>query len=75
MLKLLLFVAVMAAVVYLTVRQLERRGMIPAPRPRPKPDRRPLGPDDDPEFLRDLNRRTRHKKRPEPKPEDPDSPT
>ncbi|MGY1590354.1 hypothetical protein ACI79D_00100 [Geodermatophilus sp. SYSU D00708] len=36
-------------------------GVRPARRPRPRPQRnvRPVAPDDDPEFLRELERRTR----------------
>ncbi|CAM3151967.1 hypothetical protein NODU109028_00165 [Nocardioides dubius] len=68
----LLLLIVIAVVIYLVVRTVETRGH-PFRRP---PGRRPSGggrgpsrpvaPDDDPEFLRDLNRR--RKKR------DPDSP-
>ena len=51
MVKILLLVALIAVAIYLTVRVLERRGLrSPGPR-------RPLGPDDDPEFLRGLDRR------------------
>ena len=67
MLKVLLVVIVFAAVTYAIVRLLERRG---APRrrtrPAPRPDPRPFGPDDDEDFLRDLDRKRRH-------PEDPDA--
>ena len=53
--------------VYLTVRVIERRGVRPPQRPQ-KPQARPLGPDDDPDFLWDLDRKKRH-------PEDPEPPT
>ncbi len=46
-------VLLIALAIYLTVRLLQRRGGI-SPTPR-----RPLGPDDDPDFLRGLGRRKR----------------
>jgi len=65
-LKVLLVVIIFAAVTYAIVRMLERRGAPPRrTRPAPRPDPRPMGPDDDEEFLRDLDRKRRH-------PEDPD---
>ena len=64
MLKLLLVVILIAIAVYFTVRALDRRGITPAPR-RPQQPPRVLGPDDDPDFLRDLDRKRKH-------PEDPD---
>jgi hypothetical protein len=66
-LKFVLVVALLGALVYLTVRIIERRGIKPTPRPQP----RPFGPDDDPDFLWDLDRKKRH---PEKRPEDPDAP-
>lgn len=64
--KFLLLVIIFAVVVYLTTRAIQRRGVAPAPRrPRPEPPR-VIGPDDDPDFLRDLDRRRKH-------PEDPDA--
>ena len=48
--KLLLVVVLVAVAVYLTVRLVQRRGEVAAP------PRRPLGPDDDPDFLRGLDR-------------------
>lgn len=67
--KLLLVVALLGLAIYLTVRIIERRGVTPAPprRPRP-PQRRVVAPDDDEDFLRDLERRRRH-------PEEPEDPT
>jgi hypothetical protein len=66
-LKLLLVAILIAAVVYLTTRAIQRRGIAPAPARRPVPkQRRIIAPDDDPDFLRDLDRRRRH-------PEDPDT--
>lgn len=66
MLKVLLVVIVFAAVTYAVIRMIERRGGKPRVRRRaPRPEPRPLGPDDDEDFLRDLDRKRRH-------PEDPD---
>jgi hypothetical protein len=67
--KFFLMIAIIAVVIYAVTRVVESRGhpfRRTAPRrpllpPRPGPSR-PLGPDDDPEFLRDLNRRRREKK-------------
>lgn len=64
MLKFLLVVILVAIAVYLAVRAIQRRGIAPPPRRRPEPPR-VIGPDDDPDFLRDLDRKRRH-------PEDPD---
>lgn len=63
--KFLLVFLVLAVTIYLVVRLLERRGGRGGSngarlRPPPRPNR-PIGPDDDPDFLRDLNRRRRHK--------------
>lgn len=66
MLKFLLVVILIAVAVYLTVRVIQRRGITPPPR-RPQAPPRVQGPDDDPDFLRDLDRRRKH-------PEDPDDP-
>ena len=66
MLKFLLVVILVAVIVYLTARAIERRGIAPAPR-RSQPPPRPLGPDDDADFLRDLDRKRKRKD-----PEDPD---
>jgi hypothetical protein len=63
-LRFLLFVILVAIAVYLTVRAIQRRGVAPAPRRQDPP--RFTGPDDDPDFLRDLDRKRRH-------PEDPDT--
>jgi hypothetical protein len=62
--KFLLIVILLAAAIYFTVRVIQRRGILPD---RPD-DRRPFGPDDDPDFLRDIDRKRRRR----PKPEDPD---
>jgi hypothetical protein len=65
-LKFLLVVILVAVAVYLTVRVIQRRGIAPAPRSAPPRPPRPMGPDDDPDFLRDLDRKRKH-------PEDPDA--
>jgi hypothetical protein len=67
-LKFLLVVILIAVAVYLTTRAIQKRGIAPAPprRPRTKPQPpRFIGPDDDPEFLRDLDRKRRHPEDPE----------
>lgn len=65
MLKFLLLVILVAAAVYLTTRAIQRRGELPAPRrPRAEPPR-VIGPDDDPDFLRDLDRKRKHPEDPE----------
>jgi hypothetical protein len=63
-LRFLLVVILLAIAVYFTVRAIQRRGVAPTPR-RQQPPPRVMGPDDDPDFLRDLDRKRRH-------PEDPD---
>ncbi|MFC7496654.1 MULTISPECIES: hypothetical protein [unclassified Nocardioides] len=67
MLKFLLVVILVAIAVYLTTRAIQRRGVAPLPRPRlrrPEPPR-VVGPDDDPDFLRDLDRKRKHPEHPE----------
>jgi hypothetical protein len=64
--KFLLLVILIAVAVYLTVRAIQRRGIAPAPRRRSPPPR-VMGPDDDPDFLRDLDRQRKRKH-----PEDPE---
>ena len=49
--KLLLLVALVAVAIYLAIRVIERRGISS---PGSRPQRRPRGPDDDPDFLRGL---------------------
>ncbi len=73
MLKFLLVVALFALATYLTIRVIQRRGVLPptggrSPWPQRPAPRRTVAPDDDEDFLRDLDRKRRH-------PEDPDSPT
>jgi hypothetical protein len=68
-LKVLLVVLVFAIATYALIRVIERRGIQPRlPRPHPRQQPRPFGPDDDEDFLRDLERKRRH-------PEDPDTPS
>ena len=70
MLKVLLVVLLFAALTYGLIRVIERRGVTLRPgaqRPAPRPEPRVTGPDDDPDFLRDLDR----KRRQPPDPEDP----
>lgn len=72
MLKFLLVVALFALATYLIIRVIQRRGVLPPTvgrprRPGPRPQPRIVAPDDDEDFLRDLDRKRRH-------PEDPDTP-
>jgi hypothetical protein len=61
--KFLLVVIVLGVTIYLLVRVIQRRGISSirghGPVPRPREQRRPLAPDDDAEFLRDLERKRR----------------
>ena len=66
MFKFLLLVILLAAAIYFTTRVIQRRGILPARHP----EQRPFGPDDDPDFLRDLDRKRRRRK-----PEDPADPS
>lgn len=67
MLKVLLVVVLFAVVTYYTIRVIERRGISRPVRRRPEPrvEQRPVAPDDDEEFLRDLDRKRRHPEDPE----------
>ena len=69
MLKVLLVVVLFAVATYCLIRVIERRGVARPVRRRsePRPEQRPVAPDDDDDFLRDLDQRHRH-------PEDPDAP-
>ena len=68
-LKFVILIALLAAAVYLVVRIVQRGSLRPAPRrPRPAPPR-VIGPDDDPDFLRDLDRKRKRRH-----PEDPEPP-
>jgi len=66
-LKFLLVVILVAIAVYLATRSLQGRGGASLPRPRPRRSEPPrvLGPDDDPDFLRDLDRKRKHPEDPE----------
>jgi hypothetical protein len=65
-LRFLLVVILIAVAVYFTVRAIQRRGIAPTPRRQAKPPPpRVVGPDDDPDFLRDLDRKRRHPEDPE----------
>ncbi len=68
MLKFLFVLILFAAATYLLIRVFQQRGLMPqAPaRPRRQPPKRIIAPDDDEDFLRDLDRKKRE-------PEDPDS--
>ena len=67
MLKVLLVVVLFAVATYYLIRLIERRGVArPVRRAQPRVEHRPVAPDDDEDFLRDLNRKRRH-------PGDPDS--
>lgn len=59
MLRLLLFVAVLALVIYVLIRTAQGRGSLTPPRGLKSQPPRPLAPDDDPEFLRELDRKRR----------------
>ncbi|GAA4684071.1 hypothetical protein [Nocardioides nanhaiensis] len=63
MLRFLLVVIVFAVAIYLVVRLMQERGVAPRSqrpvkrRPQPKPKPKIVAPDDDEDFLRDLDRR------------------
>lgn len=63
--KVLVVVLVFAVATYLITRAMQSRGNTPVPRRprmpdvRPKPRPRPKAPDDDEDFLRDLDRKRR----------------
>ena len=71
MLKFLLVLALFAVATYLIVRAFQQRGIIPPSpsrpvRPKRQGPRKIVAPDDDEDFLRDLDRKRRD-------PEDPDA--
>lgn len=66
MLKILLVLLAIALVVYGVTRAIERRGIAPTLKRKPAP--RQVAPDDDPDFLWDIERRRRHQAK-EPKAE------
>jgi hypothetical protein len=51
--KIVLLVALIGIAIYLTIRVIERRGVRRPPRTT-RPPQRPIGPDDDPDFLSGL---------------------
>ncbi|MSZ77124.1 MAG: hypothetical protein F2667_08485 [Actinobacteria bacterium] len=63
-------IAVFAAITYLTIRVIQRRGVLPPPQPKkrsaPPAKPRMVAPDDDEDFLRDLDRKRLHPDDPEP---------
>jgi len=67
---LLLYVILIAVAVYFVVRALQDRGDLPGAGARPRPRRprtppKPVAPDDDEDFLRELDRRRREPEDPE----------
>jgi hypothetical protein len=66
-LKILIIVLLVAVTIYALARLADRRRGGSAPRPRPEPPR-PVAPDDDPAFLRDLDRRHKKPQKDEPDP-------
>jgi hypothetical protein len=64
-LRFLLVIILLAATIYFTTRVIQRRGLLPDK----GSEKRPFGPDDDPDFLRDLDRKRLRRR----KPEDPDT--
>lgn len=66
MLRFLFILAIFAVATYLLIRVFQQRGVMPKPQPRPqRQQRKVVAPDDDEDFLRDLDRRRLN-------PEDPD---
>jgi hypothetical protein len=62
-----LVIAVVVVVLVMRAAAASGRGLPPARAPRrPRPSARPLAPDDDPEFLRELERRSRRDDNPTP---------
>jgi len=63
--KFLLVLIVLGVTIYLLVRVIQRRGISSirgrGTAPGPREWRRPVAPDDDPEFLRDLERKRRRR--------------
>ena len=67
MLKVLFLLALLALAIYLVVRSVQGRGGVVPKRkpPQRRPPSRPVAPDDDPDFLRDLDRKRKHPDDPE----------
>jgi len=60
--KVLLVIALIAVVIYLVIRVIERGGLgRRGPDDGGRPEPRVTGPDDDPDFLRDLDRRRKRR--------------
>lgn len=62
MLRFVVFLALFAAVVYAVFWLIDRRSQGGSPGGGPLLPRGPVGPDDDDDFLRELERRRRHSK-------------
>ncbi|MEO5651841.1 MAG: hypothetical protein ABIN79_11550 [Marmoricola sp.] len=71
MLRLLVFLACFAAVVYAVFWLIDRRSKPTGGSGGKTVPRGPIGPDDDEDFLRGLDRKRRHSKGPQPKDEGP----
>jgi hypothetical protein len=65
-LKVLLVVAIFALLTYGLIRVIERRGLARGTKRRSAPPRRPVAPDDDTDFLRDLDRLRKRRQKPDP---------
>ena len=66
MLKVLVLLALLALAIYLVVRTVQGRGAVPeAQAPQRRPPARPIAPDDDADFLRDLDRKRKHPDEPD----------
>ena len=59
--KILLVVALLGVLIYLLIRVVERRGIMPRRPDGGTSEPRVTGPDDDPDFLRDLERRRKRR--------------
>jgi hypothetical protein len=64
-LKALVLLALLALAIYLVVRTVQGRGAVQKPKLQRRPPARPIAPDDDAEFLRDLDRKRKHPDDPE----------
>jgi hypothetical protein len=64
-LKVLFVLALLTLAIYLVVRTVQGRGTVQRPKPQRRPPTRPIAPDDDADFLRDLDRKRKHPDDPE----------
>lgn len=67
--KFLLVAIVLGVAIYLLVRVIQRRGIAPRRPPGsagPRQVRRPVAPDDDSDFLRDLDRKKKRRRQDDP---------